>query len=129
MKTPTDCHSIFRKRMLLQRCFRESVIKVTRCRRSSLRSFLIDQELLEDQEISRREIRLLLLGTKGSGRNTMVKQLRIHYGDSFPTSVRKFLIPFINANLADAVVRVIQLMQASGRHITDPYVKASSSLG
>ena len=32
-----------------------------RCRKSSFRSFLIDQELLEDQEIYRREIRLLLL--------------------------------------------------------------------
>ncbi|KAM7540865.1 hypothetical protein Aperf_G00000044589 [Anoplocephala perfoliata] len=52
----------------------------------------------------------------------MVKQLRIHYGDSFPTSVRKFLIPFITANLADAVVRVIKMMQESDKEINDSSV-------
>lgn len=52
----------------------------------------------------------------------MVKQLRIHYGDSFPTSVRKFLIPFIIANLADSVVRVVQMMKERGAAISDPYI-------
>ncbi|VDO04157.1 unnamed protein product [Rodentolepis nana] len=52
----------------------------------------------------------------------MVKQLRIHYGDSFPTSVRKFLIPFVMANLADTVVRVIKMMQESYAEISDPYI-------
>ncbi|EUB61668.1 Guanine nucleotide-binding protein alpha-15 subunit [Echinococcus granulosus] len=55
----------------------------------------------------------------------MVKQLRIHYGDSFPTPVRKFLIPFITANLADAVVRVVKIMEDLGDGIADPYVQPS----
>lgn len=58
----------------------------------------------------------------------MIKQLRIHYGDSFPTPVRKLLIPFINANLADAVVRVVKMMQDSGIDICDPYVKVNCYL-
>eukprot|EP00108_Taenia_solium_P007775 TsM_000393900 transcript=TsM_000393900 gene=TsM_000393900 len=62
-------------------------------------------------------------GNRGSGRSTLVKQLRIHYGDSFPTHVRKFLIPLITANLADAVVRVVKIMQDSGIKIADAYVQ------
>lgn len=63
-----------------------------------------------------------VLGNRGSGRSTMVKQLRIHYGDSFPTSVRKFLIPLIMANLADAVVSVVKMMKESSTEISDPYI-------
>ncbi|KAL5112206.1 Guanine nucleotide-binding protein alpha-15 subunit [Taenia crassiceps] len=119
----TDSPSVFKKSFIFQRCFRESLAKMIRCRKSSLRSFLIDQELLEDQELRRREIRLLLLGNRGSGRSTLVKQLRIHYGDSFPTPVRLFLIPLITANLADAVVCVVKIMQDSGIKIADPYIQ------
>ncbi|KAH9285849.1 Guanine nucleotide-binding protein alpha-15 subunit [Echinococcus granulosus] len=111
----TDSPSVFKKSFIFQRNLREGLVKMMRCRKSSLRSFLIDQELLEDQELRRRN--------RGSGRSTMVKQLRIHYGDSFPTPVRKFLIPFITANLADAVVRVVKIMEDLGDGIADPYVQ------
>nr|CDS31838.1 guanine nucleotide binding protein subunit [Hymenolepis microstoma] len=118
----TETPHVLKKRFIFQRCIRENLAKMIRCRKSGLRNFLIDQELLEDQELHRREIRLLLLGNRGSGRSTMVKQLRIHYGDSFPTSVRKFLIPFVMANLADTVVRVVKMMQVSYAEISDPYI-------
>lgn len=71
----------------------------------------------------REEFDFLHLGNAESGRNTMVKQLRIHFGDGFPTSVRKSLIPFITANLSDAVVSVLNLMQNSDVEITDSYAK------
>lgn len=70
-------------------------------------------------------VEFTLTGNKGSGRSTLVKQLRIHYGDSFPTPVRKFLIPIITANLADAVVCVVRIMQNSGIKIADSYVQVS----
>ncbi len=56
----------------------------------------------------------------------MVKQLRIHYGDGFPTKVRKSLIPFIMSNLADAIVCFTKSMNENGFEIADNYAKVST---
>ncbi|KAM3178752.1 hypothetical protein ACTXT7_001942 [Hymenolepis weldensis] len=99
----TEAPHVLKKRFIFQRCIRGNLAKMIRCRKSNLRR------------------------NRGSGRSTMVKQLRIHYGDSFPTSVRKFLIPLIMANLADAVVSVIKMMKESSADISDPYINELSA--
>ncbi|KAL7062299.1 hypothetical protein AAHC03_01323 [Spirometra sp. Aus1] len=95
-----------------------------RLRHSSFRSFRIDQQLLADQEGRSKDIQLLLLGGRNTGKNTMIKQLRIHFGDGFPTNVRKNFVHVLLANLADAVCFVLEEMQNLNKEFSDPYAKA-----
>ncbi|KAL7062300.1 hypothetical protein AAHC03_01323 [Spirometra sp. Aus1] len=94
-----------------------------RLRHSSFRSFRIDQQLLADQEGRSKDIQLLLLGGRNTGKNTMIKQLRIHFGDGFPTNVRKNFVHVLLANLADAVCFVLEEMQNLNKEFSDPYAK------
>ncbi|VDL89680.1 unnamed protein product [Schistocephalus solidus] len=95
-----------------------------RLRHSSFRSFRIDQQLMADQEGRNKDIQLLFLGGQNSGKNTMIKQLRIHFGDGFPTKVRKNFVQVLLANLADAVCFVLEEMRNNDKEFSDPYAKA-----
>ncbi|CAL8096126.1 unnamed protein product [Calicophoron daubneyi] len=77
---------------------------------SKFRSIRIDRSLQQEHEHRKRELQLLLVGLTQSGKNTLCKQLRIHYGDGFPQASRVELIPTVLANLADAVALVLDSM-------------------
>ncbi|XP_077992984.1 guanine nucleotide-binding protein G(q) subunit alpha-like [Glandiceps talaboti] len=55
---------------------------------AAARSHNIDVALDEEREKRQREIQLLTLGSAGSGKSTFSKQLRLLYGDGYPTSER-----------------------------------------
>ncbi|THD26375.1 hypothetical protein D915_002867 [Fasciola hepatica] len=78
---------------------------------SKFRSIKIDRLLQQEHEQRKREVQLLLVGPPQSGKNTVCKQIRIHFGDGFPTATRMSLIPIILANLADAVALVLLNMK------------------
>ncbi|KAA3676764.1 uncharacterized protein DEA37_0014110 [Paragonimus westermani] len=66
---------------------------------------------------------LLSTGSSHSGKNTISKQLRIHYGDGFPPNARLQLAPTVLANLADSVALVLRNMPGLNIHFTDTSVK------
>ncbi|KAF5396647.1 hypothetical protein PHET_09627, partial [Paragonimus heterotremus] len=92
-------------------------------RTSKFRSIRIDRHLQQEHENRRRELQLLLIGSANSGKNTISKQLRIHYGDGFPPNARLQLAPTILANLADSVALVLRNMSGLNIHFTDMSVK------
>ncbi len=49
----------------------------------------------------------------------MLNQMGIHVGDGFPVGARRRLIPVIAANLADAITKVVHLMQAADVRFAD----------
>ncbi|KAG5452416.1 hypothetical protein CSKR_107116 [Clonorchis sinensis] len=75
---------------------------------SKFRSMKIDRMLQHENAVKKREVQVLLVGSPNAGKNTLSKQIRIHYGDGFPAAARRQVIPIILANLTDAVILVLK---------------------
>ncbi|TGZ72443.1 hypothetical protein CRM22_002084 [Opisthorchis felineus] len=75
---------------------------------SKFRSMKIDRMLQHENAAKKREVQVLLVGPPNAGKNTLSKQIRIHYGDGFPAAARRQVIPIILANLTDAVILVLK---------------------
>ncbi|CAH8857498.1 unnamed protein product [Trichobilharzia szidati] len=88
-------------------------------KRSRYHSHKIDKFLLQEYEHRKKEIQLLLVGLPNSGKNTFCKQLRLHFGDGFPTSYRIEMKPTILANTTDAIALVLEYMKDSGLIFSD----------
>nr|8DZS_B Chain B, Guanine nucleotide-binding protein G(z) subunit alpha [Homo sapiens] len=76
------------------------------------RSKMIDKNLREDGEKQRREIKLLLLGTSNSGKNTIVKQMKIIHSGGFNLEACKEYKPLIIYNAIDSLTRIIRALAA-----------------
>jgi len=77
---------------------------------ASLESERIDSVLRKDKTDTRNEIKLLLLGTGGSGKSTFVKQVRILNGQGFTKQERVFYKKLIHKNLIDSMEIMINKM-------------------
>eukprot|EP01135_Chromosphaera_perkinsii_P009590 Nk52_evm40s1810 gene=Nk52_evmTU40s1810 len=74
----------------------------------------ISRSLKRDQQLLKREIKLLLLGSGSCGKSTIVKQMRIIHGEGYSEAVRKEYIFVIHKNIVQALLTLISGMRELG---------------
>ncbi|XP_056444174.1 guanine nucleotide-binding protein subunit alpha-14-like [Gadus chalcogrammus] len=70
----------------------------------------IQRMLRRDEEKSRREIKLLLLGTGESGKSTFIKQMRIIHGSGYTEAERRGFARLVFQNMVTAIQALISAM-------------------
>ncbi|KAG2469583.1 GNAZ protein, partial [Polypterus senegalus] len=87
-----------------------------RCRQSSEEkeaaqySCRIDRHLRSESQRQCREIKLLLLGPRNSGKSTIVKQMKIIHSGCFNLEACKVYKPLIIYNAIDSLTRIIRTL-------------------
>ncbi|XP_074547106.1 guanine nucleotide-binding protein subunit alpha-14-like [Halichoeres trimaculatus] len=72
----------------------------------------IEKQLRRDKKDSRRQIKLLLLGTGESGKSTFIKQMRIIHGSGYNEADRKGFTRLIFQNIVTAIQALISAMKS-----------------
>ncbi|XP_034752694.1 guanine nucleotide-binding protein subunit alpha-11-like [Etheostoma cragini] len=70
----------------------------------------IEKQLRRDKRVSRRELKLLLLGTGESGKSTFIKQMRIIHGSGYSEDDRKGFTRLVFQNIVTAIQSLIHAM-------------------
>ncbi|XP_016103445.1 guanine nucleotide-binding protein subunit alpha-14-like [Sinocyclocheilus grahami] len=70
----------------------------------------IDKQLRKDKRDSRRELKLLLLGTGESGKSTFIKQMRIIHGSGYTDEDKKGFIKLVHQNVISAMQSMVRAM-------------------
>ncbi|XP_028604377.2 guanine nucleotide-binding protein subunit alpha-14-like [Podarcis muralis] len=73
-------------------------------------SLEIERRLRQDKRDSRKELKLLLLGTGESGKSTFIKQMRIIHGSGYTEEDRKGFTKLIYQNIFSAMQTMIRAM-------------------
>lgn len=71
----------------------------------------IDRMLRKDKKDSRRELKLLLLGTGESGKSTFIKQMRIIHGQGYSEDDRRGYIKLVYQNIFMAIHSLTRAME------------------
>ena len=71
----------------------------------------INKRLKEDDEISRKDVKLLLLGAGESGKSTIAKQLRIIHGNGYTQEECKKYRSIIHSNTLQSLFSIIHAMK------------------
>uniref|UniRef100_A0A8C7D932 Guanine nucleotide-binding protein subunit alpha n=1 Tax=Oncorhynchus kisutch TaxID=8019 RepID=A0A8C7D932_ONCKI len=71
----------------------------------------IERQLRRDKKDSRREFKLLLLGTGESGKSTFIKQMRIIHGTGYSEEDKRGFTKLVYGNIVIAVQQMIQAMK------------------
>ncbi|XP_036434447.1 guanine nucleotide-binding protein subunit alpha-14 [Colossoma macropomum] len=71
----------------------------------------IDKQLRRDKKDSRRELKLLLLGTGESGKSTFIKQMRIIHGSGYTEEDKKSFTKLVFQNIVTAMQSMIRAME------------------
>lgn len=74
----------------------------------------IDRDLRRNKKASRKEIKLLLLGTGESGKSTFIKQMRIIHGSGFPKEERLHMRHLVYQNILTSMQTMVQYAQKMG---------------
>lgn len=77
-------------------------------------SLEIDRKLLLDQREEDGKVKLLLLGTAESGKSTVLKQMRILYGEPFDETERMLFASAVRSNIIAAMVKLCNLLCKMG---------------
>ncbi|XP_034403338.1 guanine nucleotide-binding protein subunit alpha-11-like isoform X2 [Cyclopterus lumpus] len=72
----------------------------------------IERQLRRDKKDSRREFKLLLLGTGESGKSTFIKQMRIIHGRGYSDEDKRGFTRLVYQNIFTAMQAMIQAMNA-----------------
>ncbi|XP_072538501.1 guanine nucleotide-binding protein subunit alpha-14 [Salminus brasiliensis] len=80
----------------------------------------IDKQLRRDKKDSRRELKLLLLGTGESGKSTFIKQMRIIHGSGYTEEDRKSFTKLVYQNIVTAMQSMIRAMEMLKIPLTNP---------
>lgn len=83
------------------------------------RSRQIERLLQKDTNNSKREFKLLLLGTGESGKSTVIKQMRILYGKGFGEEDRKEFTILVYRNILRSMRAMLDAMEAFGIPLAD----------
>ena len=86
---------------------------------ASQQSKRIDKFITDDMKRTKTELRVLLLGTGESGKTTVIKQMRINYGEGFDADSRSKLRPNIYRNVYNAIQYLINGMDTLGLKYTE----------
>ncbi|KAK3508677.1 hypothetical protein QTP70_003317 [Hemibagrus guttatus] len=70
----------------------------------------IERQLRRDKKDSRRELKLLLLGTGESGKSTFIKQMRIIHGSGYSEDDRKSFTKLVYQNIFTSIQAMIRAM-------------------
>ncbi|KAL0570081.1 Guanine nucleotide-binding protein alpha-2 subunit [Marasmius crinis-equi] len=84
-----------------------------RATREKERSDEIDKQITEDRKRMGGDCKILVLGVPGSGKSTIVKQMRIEQENGLPESERATYRPVIHQNILDSVHTIILAMHES----------------
>ncbi|KAG7271547.1 hypothetical protein CRUP_004010 [Coryphaenoides rupestris] len=101
-------------------------------------NYEIERQLRRDKKDSRREFKLLLLGTGESGKSTFIKQMRIIHGSGYTEEDKRSYTRLVYQNIFTAMQTMVHAMSAlqisyKQEHnqvttFTNPYVDAIRSL-
>ncbi|KAK3540193.1 hypothetical protein QTP70_028390 [Hemibagrus guttatus] len=88
----------------------------------------IDKQLRRDKNDSRKEMKLLLLGTGESGKSTFIKQMRIIHGAGYTEEDRKTFTKLVFQNIITAMQSMIRAMETLSIALGNPDNQASADL-
>ncbi|XP_068559347.1 guanine nucleotide-binding protein subunit alpha-14-like [Cebidichthys violaceus] len=80
----------------------------------------IEKQLRRDKKDSRRELKLLLLGTGESGKSTFIKQMRIIHGGGYTDEDKKSYAKLVYQNIFTSMQAMTRAMEALSISFTDP---------
>ncbi|CAL1615511.1 unnamed protein product [Knipowitschia caucasica] len=80
----------------------------------------IERQLRKDKRDSRRELKLLLLGTGESGKSTFIKQMRIIHGGGYTDEDKRSYAKLVFQNIYTSMQAMIRAMEALGIAFSDP---------
>ncbi|GFV82531.1 guanine nucleotide-binding protein G(q) subunit alpha [Trichonephila clavipes] len=80
----------------------------------------IEKQLRKDKRDSRRELKLLLLGTGESGKSTFIKQMRIIHGSGYVDEDKRNFIKLVYQNMFMAMQSMIKAMKKLEIEYKDP---------
>ncbi|RVE68143.1 hypothetical protein OJAV_G00088870 [Oryzias javanicus] len=83
----------------------------------------IEEQLRRDKKDSRRELKLLLLGTGESGKSTFIKQMRIIHGGGYSDEDKKSYAKLVYQNIYTSMQTMIRAMGALNISFADPQNK------
>lgn len=76
-------------------------------------SHVVQLKLTKAREEKKKVIKLLLLGTAGSGKTTVLKQMKLLKADGFSDDDRKEFVKIIRKNIAVALTKLIKMTRRS----------------
>ncbi|XP_036382408.1 guanine nucleotide-binding protein subunit alpha-14-like [Megalops cyprinoides] len=79
----------------------------------------IERQLRRDKKDSRRELKLLLLGTGESGKSTFIKQMRIIHGSGYSEEDKRGFTKLVYQNIFTAMQSMIRAMETLNIAYTD----------
>ncbi|KAF7200392.1 guanine nucleotide-binding protein subunit alpha-14 [Nothobranchius furzeri] len=80
----------------------------------------IEEQLRRDKKDSRRELKLLLLGTGESGKSTFIKQMRIIHGGGYTEEEQKGYAKLVFQNIYTSMQTMIRAMETLNIAFSDP---------
>lgn len=86
----------------------------------------IERQLRKDKKDSRRELKLLLLGTGESGKSTFIKQMRIIHGGGYTEEDKKSYAKLVFQNIYTSMQTMIRAMETLGISFSDPQNQSSA---
>ncbi|CAL8249331.1 unnamed protein product [Merluccius merluccius] len=87
----------------------------------------IERQLRRDKKDSRRELKLLLLGTGESGKSTFIKQMRIIHGGGFSEEDKRSYAKLVYQNIFTSMQAMVRAMQALSIGFTEAENPANAS--
>ncbi|XP_034068554.1 guanine nucleotide-binding protein subunit alpha-14 isoform X1 [Gymnodraco acuticeps] len=88
----------------------------------------IEKQLRRDKKDSRRELKLLLLGTGESGKSTFIKQMRIIHGGGYTDEDKRSYAKLVFQNILTSIQTMTRAMEALGIHLADPNNQSHANL-
>ncbi|XP_014016193.2 guanine nucleotide-binding protein subunit alpha-14 [Salmo salar] len=88
----------------------------------------IDRQLRRDKKDSRRELKLLLLGTGESGKSTFIKQMRIIHGAGYSDEDKRGFTKLVYQNIFTAMQSMIRAMETLNIPFSDAQNKGYASM-
>ncbi|KAM9743831.1 guanine nucleotide-binding protein subunit alpha-14-like isoform 1-T2 [Menidia menidia] len=86
----------------------------------------IEEQLRRDKKDSRRELKLLLLGTGESGKSTFIKQMRIIHGGGYTDEDKRNYAKLVYQNIYTSMQTMIRAMVALEISFSDPQNKSNA---
>ena len=87
-------------------------------------NYQINNQIMKDRELTKNRFKLLLLGAGGSGKSTIVKQMKIIHGSGYSMKERMQFRPRIHLNAIESMIEIIQGMEklnVSFSHLSNLY--------
>lgn len=83
------------------------------------RSMAIERQLRKERISSRKECKILLLGTGESGKSTIIKQMRIIYGKGFDDEDRQQFTTLVYQNIISAMKSMLDALDVLDLELSD----------